>query len=355
MIGSRLKLVRASRGLSLRDLSGHLNHLVSPQAVGKYERDEMMPSSDVLIALCRVLEVPEAYLLSTGDDELGSVEFRKQKLAGRKVEAFIRAQVLSAVERYLEIEDIIAAESTEWNAPPDFPYRVLTMEHAELAADLLREKWSLGCDPIPNLAEFLEGRGIKVLALDLPENVSGVAAKVKRSTGRDVPVIVVNRSHPGERQRFTLAHELAHLLLRADEDVDLEKSCHRFAGAFLIPRVVLEAEVGRRRHSISWAELFRLKRLFCASVQALVYRLRELGIIAEPVFTQMFRSMSREGWRGTKGEPDPLPKEVTHRFERLCFRALAEQVISESKTAELLNVTVRQLNEMLDSDGLVGA
>jgi len=355
MIGGRLKLARTGRGLSLRSLAEKLRQLVSAQALGKYERDEMMPSTDVLIALARALDVSENYLLSTGEVELVNVEFRKLKLTATKQEASLKAQVLSAVERYLEIEDIVAAESTEWNPPADFPYRVLTMECAELAADSLRAKWSLGLNPIPVLAEFLEERGIKVLTLDLPESVSGMMAKVHRLNGRDVPVIVVNKNHPGERQRFTLAHELGHLVLTVDGDVDMEKCCHRFAGAFLIPRMVLEAEAGRHRHRISWAELFRLKRLFGASVQAIVYRMKDLDIIPETVFTQMFRFMSKQGWRAKTGEPEPLPKEETHRFERLCFRALVEQLISDSKAAELLNVTVRELNKLLDQGVLVEA
>lgn len=355
MIGGRLKLARASRGLSLRGLAEKLNDLVSAQALGKYERDEMMPSSEVLISLAEALDVSENYLLSTGEVELVDVEFRKLKMTGTKEEASLKAQVLSAVERYLEIEDIVAADSTEWKPPTGFPCSVPTMEQAELAADRLRGVWSLGTDPIPGLAEFLEEMGIKVLSLDLPEGVSGMMAKVHRANGRDVPVIVVNKSHPGERQRFTLAHELGHLILAVGDGIDVEKVCHRFAGAFLIPRVLLEAEVGRQRQRVSWAELFRLKSLFGASVQAIVYRLKDLGIIAEAVFSQMFRFMSRQGWRGARGEPSPVAKEETHRFERLCFRALVEELISESKAAELLSVTVRELNAMLDQGPLTEA
>ena len=59
MIGERLKLARAAAGLSLRDLEARLDGLVTAQAIGKYERDEMMPSSTVLIALARALKVTE--------------------------------------------------------------------------------------------------------------------------------------------------------------------------------------------------------------------------------------------------------------------------------------------------------
>src|SRR5688500_4161012 len=104
MIGSRLKLARAAAGLSLRELEERLDGLVTAQAIGKYERDEMMPSSSVLIALARALAVTEEYLLNPAEVELVAVEFRKQKLTSPKDDATVRARILSEVERYLEIE-----------------------------------------------------------------------------------------------------------------------------------------------------------------------------------------------------------------------------------------------------------
>ena len=67
MIGERLKLARAAAGLSLRDLEARMLPRVSAQAIGKYERDEMMPSSAVLIALSQTLGVAPDYLLRSSD------------------------------------------------------------------------------------------------------------------------------------------------------------------------------------------------------------------------------------------------------------------------------------------------
>ncbi len=64
MIGNRLKRARAAQGLSLRDLEAALEGHVSAQAIGKYERDEMMPGSAVLLALAKSLNVTPEYLLS---------------------------------------------------------------------------------------------------------------------------------------------------------------------------------------------------------------------------------------------------------------------------------------------------
>ena len=107
MIGERLKLARAASGLSLRGLEERLQRLVTAQAIGKYERDEMMPSSRVLIALARALKVTEEYLLNPAAVELVAVEFRKNKLTSAREGAQVQARILSEVERYLDIEHIL--------------------------------------------------------------------------------------------------------------------------------------------------------------------------------------------------------------------------------------------------------
>ena len=70
----------------------------------------------------------------------------------------------------------------------------------------------------------------------------------------------MNAGHWGERQRFTLAHKLGHLMLSVtDAKVDDEKAAHRFAGVFLMPAAALWDDVGRRRTSVGWGEFFELK------------------------------------------------------------------------------------------------
>lgn len=277
MIGSRLKLARAAAGLSLRDLEAALSSIVTAQAIGKYERDEMMPSSDVLIALPKALNVSVDYLLSPADVELLGVEFRKKELTSAKETAEVQAQILSEVERYISIEQILAIELAHVFTEASRP-TLRALDDAEEGAQDLRKKWKLGGDPIPNLCEFLEEKGIKICALNLPESVSGVQADVKAAGGKHIPVIVLNRNHAGERQRFTLAHELAHLYLKFEGSLDREKACNRFAGAFLMPKEMLLREVGMRRRSIAIRELFQLKKRFGASAQAIAYRCKDLGI-----------------------------------------------------------------------------
>jgi Zn-dependent peptidase ImmA (M78 family)/transcriptional regulator with XRE-family HTH domain len=343
MIGARLKLARAAAGLSLRDLEERLNHLVTAQALGKYERDEMMPSSTVLIALARALDVTEEYLLNPAEVELVAVEFRKHKLTSVKEDATVRARILSEVERYIEVERILRLDGKA-PALPKSP-RVSTFDEVEKAAAALRREWNLGDDPIPNLCEVLEERGIKVCAIPLPEKVSGVQAVVSQSDAGKLPVIVVNANHAGERQRFTLAHELGHLYLEC-KGIDAEAACQRFAGALLMPAHVLRREVGVSRRTLTPRELFDLKLVFGVSAQAIAYRCKDLEIIGPAALASVFKVFNARGWR--KNEPLACRKERPARFERLTIRALAEGLISESKASELLNKTIQEVVASMD-------
>ena len=349
MLCQRLKVARTAAGLSLRELQEKIGNLVTAQMIGRYERDEAMPGSAILIALADALDVSENYLVDQSELRLEAVEFRKNRITNRKEEASVEATVLDAVERYLTIEDLVGAASAAWTPPPGAPFPVRSLDEAEAAAARLRTLWNLGLDTIPNLAEFLEERGIKVMVIPLPRSVSGLACKVRQRTGRSVPVIVVNAADTGERQRLTIAHELGHVVLDVRHDVDEEKAAFRFGSAFLIPAEVLWAEVGQHRRAIAVGELVELKTLFGVSAQAIAYRCKELGIIGPGVHRGLFESFARLGWRSAPyHEPNPMLPENPRRFHRLCYRALAEGVVSEAKAAELLRFSVRQLNEAME-------
>src|SRR5260370_31247383 len=111
MIGRRLNLARRASGLSLRDLADKIDNKVTAQAIGKYENNQMMPNSTVLIALAEALGVTEEFLLSPGEIELGSAEFRKELTHSRN-EATLEARVRAEVEPYLAIEDLLATNSS---------------------------------------------------------------------------------------------------------------------------------------------------------------------------------------------------------------------------------------------------
>ena len=351
MIGSRLKLARSASGLSLRGLSDRINNRVSAQAIGKYERNESMPSSGVLIALADALRVSASYLTGDPTISLGSVDFRTKEVTGRREKDRIKAIVLHKLERYLTIEELLDLPSVHWHKPLSAPYPVVNdLLEADRAASSLRNDWGLGINPIPDMAELMEDRGVKVLFCKLP-NTDGLTTQVHRDGEPDANVIVVNQEHTSDRQRFTIAHEIGHMVLDVGSGVDEEKAAHRFAGAFLLPEEVLWAKVGRHRSDIDWKELLVLKLTFGISIQAITYRCKDLGIISDALMGRLFDVFEADGWRDPPYmEPLDVLGNRSGRFERLCFRALAEGAISESKASELLEVSVHDLDSLWERE-----
>ena len=351
MIGNRLKLARSASGLSLRGLSGRIDNSVSAQAIGKYERNESMPSSGVLIALADALRVSVTYLTGDPGISLQSVEFRTEEVASRREEDRIKATVLHKLERYLTIEELLDMPSVHWREPLSAPYPVINdLLEADRAASSLRNDWGLGLNPIPDMAELMEDRGVKVLFCDL-SGVDGLTTRVHRDGMPDAHVIVVNQEHTRDRQRFTIAHEVGHMILDISPDVDEEKAAHRFAGAFLMPEEVLWSKIGKHRSDIDWRELVVLKLTYGMSVQAITYRCKDIGIISQALMGRLFDIFKEDGWRSPPyKEPLDMPGGRFGRFERLCFRALAERAISESKASELLEVPVHDLDSLWEPE-----
>ena len=121
MIGRRLKLARTAAGLSLGGLEDAIENLVTAQAIGKYERDESMPGSGVLIALADVLGVSVDYLVGDEKMVLEAIDFRKKASASKRDEAQVEAHVLHMLEGYLQINELLGLPSVEWDKPRDAP------------------------------------------------------------------------------------------------------------------------------------------------------------------------------------------------------------------------------------------
>ena len=171
MIADRIRLARRKAGLSLRDLSAAMDHKVTAQAIGKYERGEDIPSSGVLMSLAKALGVSVSYLMDTQGLVLSGVEFRTKANTTASDRANVETEVLEWIERYLQIELILELDSAEWKSPLSTPRNLGAIGDAEELAREVREKWKLGTDPIPNMTELFEEKGLKVLIVPF-RNVS---------------------------------------------------------------------------------------------------------------------------------------------------------------------------------------
>ena len=327
-LGERIKAARLMSGLNQRELAKRLG--MSAMAISKYERGILIPNSSVLLRLGNTLNVHVSYFLRRRTVVLGDPLYRRKADLKSKDERVLLARVQGWVERYLDIEELLGV-SHSFDLPKTINVRVTCFEDVERVARALRKHWNLGLAPIDGLIELLEDRGIKVELLDGPESFDALTVMANEA----IPVIVVKKGLPGDRQYFDLAHELGHLVLRVEPGMDEDKAAHRFAGAFLVPDTAAFLELGKRRNNLTLYELHMLKHKYRLSMQGWIHRAQDLNIINSNVSRALFHRFSREGWR--RREPgDQIPEELPLRFERLVVRALTEGVISRSRTAELL-------------------
>ena len=155
------------------------------------------------------------------------------------------------------------------------------------------------------------------------------------------PVIVTKGELSGDRQRFNLGHELGHLILDVQGDLKPEQAANRFVGAFLVPAATARFELGANRTDLNINELHMLKHKYGLSMQAWIYRAKDLSIISENTATRLFQQFRVNDWH--RQEPGkPYPSETPMRMERLIYRALAEDLISRSRAQELLGKPLQE-------------
>jgi Zn-dependent peptidase ImmA (M78 family) len=322
-------MARVRAGLSLRALAQRVE--VSPMAISKYERGLVVPGSAMLVKMANALQVKPDYFFRSTKVTLSSPEYRRKQSLSAKSRQMIMGEVQDWLERYMEVESLFFEEPPAFKMPEGFPRRISSIPEAEAVAEALRRSWGLGEDPIENLAEVLEEQNLKV---GLVEGGEGFDALTLWSD-HAWPVIAIKRGLPGDRQRLNLAHELGHNLMEHDETVNPEKAAFRFAGALLVPAKAAKWELGSIRRHLDYLELHSLKHKYGMSMQAWIYRARNLNIINEYVAARHFQDFRQRGWR--LQEPwNQLPPEEPGRMKRLVMQALAENLISRSRAGELL-------------------
>lgn len=349
MLHERIKRARILKGMSLQQVADAMGG-ISKQALSKYESGKDSPNSARLIRLADVLGVNPEYFFRQAEVDLGEVDFRKHSAFGKRQQDAVKEQVREHMERYLaaeELFDVVASVRPVSGWLHSFP--VETADDAERAAEWLRSEWRLGTNPIANMTETLEENSVKVVTLAAHDKFDGLCAEP--NGGRDA-VVVSNANRPGERQRFNLAHELGHLVMRMPESLhgtrDEENWCHRFAGAFLFPADQVKETFGETRRKVLVREFMLAKHEWGISMQAILRRLFDLEIVSRSYYQQISKFFSVKGWR--KNEPDPLHTEESYRLKQLVYHALAEDLITPSRAAELLSTSLHSIKQVLTNE-----
>jgi Zn-dependent peptidase ImmA (M78 family)/DNA-binding XRE family transcriptional regulator len=328
---NRIRQLRLARGLSLEGLAVEMGGIVTRQALHLYEQERAHPSPGVTVQLAKALHVKPSDLSEPALFKVEFIAYRSRsglrKRDGESVKAYFGTQL----ERRAQLQSRCCP-----GLPFDLPLqrlKVQTLEDAEEASKQLRDKWRLGRDAIGDLTVVLEDHLVHVIRIEASEKFDGLSAIV-REHGKPVAVGVASRAGvPGDRQRFSLAQKLAHLVMKIEGGLDAEKAAHRFAGAFLLPEAAVRREIGDKRSSLLPSELRLLKRRFKVSLQAIVKRLHDLRIISDPVYKSAFFMISRYGWR--KVEPDPIAPENSEWCRQVAARGLAEKQLTAAEVERL--------------------
>lgn len=341
IFAKRFAIARQRSGLSMQELADKAD--ISKQSVNKYEKGEMMPSSEILLKLKDVFDVDLDFFSRNSlacDIKLVQVEHReKEKLAPQEIEK-LKGEAIEFLERYFELEKIANEKSKFSNPVADM--EIKDKKDAEKAAKLVRKRWRLGNGPIKNVIGMLEAQGIKVYRAEYPETFNGFSA-----WAGTIPIIVVNFGIKEiTRVRFTALHELGHLILQVPDEVDgkiLEKICDAFASELLLPTEMLILELGAFRSAISMQELKAIKEKFGISVLAIMVRTHIARIITSQTYNVWKMNYDKDVINETGDFGEYSGDELSRRFDQLLFKCLVEEKISINKAASLSGKSVSTL------------
>lgn len=183
----------------------------------------------------------------------------------------------------------------------------------EAAAEAFRSKIGFRPDtPISNAIKAVESAGIFVGSFDpgtMP--IDGYAWNER------LPLIMLSRAAPWSRKRFSVMHEAGHLILHRDfSPEDRETHANRFAGAVLVPQAVFRREFPRPlKREMNWAAVLAMKNRWGVSIQALIHRAHDLGVIDAIQYRTACIHISKYGWRTSEpGEQEPEMPQVCTSF-----------------------------------------
>ena len=333
MIGQRIKQFRLAKGYSLDELVAATGGVVSKVAISKYERNLMNPSNKVLASIAKALNVKAINLAVQPEFHTEFIAYRKGTGLAKTEQLNVENLIRSGLEDRIRIQDLLFPSDK-----PNLPvkgYIINSLEEVETASVDLRNKWKLGVDPIGNITQLLENNFVHVMSLDHNKYFDGISAVVYADNKRLKGAAVVSKNNiPGERQRLNLSHELGHIVLDTDKKIDEEKAAFRFGGAFLAPAETVFKIVGSRREHFQMKELFIFKKIFGISIQALLYRFKDLNIISQTSYANWYRIINRNRWK--INEPMPMKVEKAQWFEKNVLHAFSEGLISSNEASRLL-------------------
>jgi Zn-dependent peptidase ImmA (M78 family)/transcriptional regulator with XRE-family HTH domain len=303
-----LILAREVRGMTQTQLSKMSK--ISQSYLSLYETGErLIPRPDIEI-LAGVLQFPTSFFYQSGEQHLAeSGEFF------HRMASSIPIGTLNRIHAQLNIFRLNTEKLLE-DVPVNHPRNMVQFDVREFGGDIesiaaaVRATWNISPGAIKNLTRRLEDAYVFVHAFDF--NTPKLDETTQWVDGMP-PIMLVNKKAPGDRLRFSIAHALGHLVLHhgLQPYKAMETEADRFAAAFLMPFDEIRAEL----KPITIQHLLQLKVRWQVSLQALIVRAKDVGLINETRYKSLFEQLSRAGYR--KNEPVVIEPERPILFNKL--------------------------------------
>jgi len=378
-IGERIKAIRRARGINQTDLAKALG-LSSPRAISELENGKRELRGSEVYALCSRLECTLAELFGLEADPLQTragaclraEDAKNQELKQVVQRAQRQSKLLGELEDILGEKPSSVLPSLDKNYPLSKSGDKMREQAIELAG-WARNRLGLEDGPLDLLENKLENSGVIWTTWSLPEGVSGLSLRCNER-----PFIIVESGEHAQRQRFSLAHELAHILVDAAEHAVLtrsyagngkwgysfsenkERRANHFAGVFLMPESSIRAFARGRftLKSLGADEIMRLATHFKVSYQAAALALAHLGFLPWARYREMKDYQQVSG--GTPLVTGPQPEfflkwaaelQATPRILRLVVEALEKDLVTYSRACELVMADPETLDSFLIAYG----
>lgn len=286
MIGETVTMARRSLGLTETDLASRLG--ITQAALSRYERGTREVSADIVDQLSAQLKVTPEFLTSAEQFQgplAADVHMRRRATA--KTSDWRRAE---AQVNLLWIQAHRLSEAVELTPHAILPSTDPVETTPEEAARLVRGQWHMPSGPVTNVVRWMEAAGIFVMERTLGTvRLDGLSQRRGATS-----LVLLNNAPPVDRRRWTLAHELGHLVMHADyADTDMEKQANAFAAEFLMP----EAAISPYLRNPTLGSLQALKQEWRVSMQALIQRATSLGRVTRSQQTSLYKQLGNRGWR----------------------------------------------------------
>jgi len=283
-------LARESRGLGQKELSELSG--ISQGKLSKMENGLMAISQEDIKILSSTLNYPEHFFQR--NDRIygvGLSEYfhRKRQNVAQKILNKVYAKLeIRRMEISLLLKPVDLGRVNIPNIDPE--------EHnnnIETIAQIVRASWHVPKGPIDNVVDLIEEAGAIIIPFDFEKaNIDGISV-----WHSDLPpLIFINYDRPMDRIRFTLCHELGHLVLHRSPPIDnsdIESQADRFASEFLMPK----NDISPMLRDISIQKLASLKPYWKTSMGAILKRSADLGKITERQSRYFWMQMNKLGYR----------------------------------------------------------